>query len=329
MTQRINDGALPRRRLGRTGLTVTALGLGGVGIGGLYGPVEERDAIETVHEAIARGISHIDTSPLYLDSERRLGIALEGGLREKITLSTKTGTHPERRGDFSWDGTMWSVENSLRLLKTDHVEIVLIHDPDAMEPVLAPRGALEALESLKEQGVIGSIGLGQRRHDFHRRAIESGRFDMILTYNDYHPIRTTAADRLLPLAAQHNVGVFNGSPLAHGLLNGEDPDELNQRILVRASERELNAARRFYRWCRERESTGRPPVPMIAVVLQFCLRQPLLHCTLTGAKTPAELRQNLECAATPLPEGIWDELAALQLTEGQSERESEGPIPGR
>jgi aryl-alcohol dehydrogenase-like predicted oxidoreductase len=329
MAERIDDGALPRRRLGRTGLTVTALGLGGVGIGGLYGPVDERDAIETVHEAIALGISHIDTSPLYMDSERRLGIALEGGLREKITLSTKTGTHPDRRGDFSWDGTMWSVENSLRLLKTSYLDIVLVHDPDAMEPVLAPRGALEALESLKDQGVIGAIGLGQRRHDFHRQAIETGRFDVILTYNDYHPIRTTAADRLLPLAAQHDVGVLNGSPLAHGLLNGEDPDTLNERILVRASGRALDAARRFYRWCQEREPTGRPPVPMVAVVLQFCLRQPLLHCTLTGAKNPTELRQNLEWATMALPEGLWEELAALNLTAGQSERESEGPIPGR
>jgi aryl-alcohol dehydrogenase-like predicted oxidoreductase len=282
-----------------------------VGVGGFYGEVSEKDAIETVQYAVAQGLIYVDTSPLYGESERRIGLALEGGLRQRVVLSSKTGTHPERRGDYSWDGTMWSVENSLRLLKTEYIDILLIHDPAAMEPVFAPRGALEALEALKEQGVIGAIGLGQRRHDFHRQAIESGRFDLILTYNDYHPLRTTAAEALLPLAAQYDIGVLNGSPLGHGLLIGEDPDRLSEGVRARAGERDLAAARRFYRWC------GEHGVPMVGIVLQFCLRQPLIHCTLSGAKTPAELEQNLRGATMALPPEIWEGLAALQLTEGQ------------
>jgi aryl-alcohol dehydrogenase-like predicted oxidoreductase len=303
-------GPLTKRRLGRTGLMVTALGFGGVGIGGLYGPVEEEEAIATVRQAIESGINYVDTSPLYMESERRIGIALEGGLREKIVLSSKTGTHPERRGDFSWDATLWSVENSLRLLKTDRLDLSLIHDPVAMEPVFAPKGALEALEALKAQGVIGAIGLGQRRHDFHRRAIESGRFDLILTYNDYHPLRTTAADMLLPLAARHDVGVLNGSPLAHGLLAGRDPDTLSEMVRSHVPERDIEAARRYVRFCRERQLSP------VGVVLQFCLRQPGIHCTLTGPKTRAELSENLQTSATPLPEAIWKELDALDLTAG-------------
>jgi aryl-alcohol dehydrogenase-like predicted oxidoreductase len=304
------SGPLAKRQLGRTGLEVTALGFGGVGVGGLYGPVDEEESIATVREAIHRGINFVDTSPLYMESERRIGEALAGGLRERIVLSTKTGTHPERRGDFSWDGTLWSVENSLRRLRTDRLDLVLVHDPDAMEPVLAPRGALEALESLKAQGVIGAIGLGQRRHDFHRQAVLSGRFDAILTYNDYHPLRTTAGVALLPLAAEHGVGVLNGSPLAHGLLVGRDPDTLGDAVRTRVSARDMDAARRLYRWCRERG------VSMVALALQFSLRQSLLHVTLTGAKTRAELAENLEAASTPLPEPIWGELAALGITEG-------------
>jgi aryl-alcohol dehydrogenase-like predicted oxidoreductase len=311
MAHEILGEKLPRQRLGRTGHVVPAIGLGGVGVGGFYGEVSEKEAIETVQYAVAQGLTYVDTSPLYGESERRIGLALEGGLRQRVVLSSKTGTHPQRRGDYSWDGTMWSVENSLRLLKTEYIDILLVHDPEAMEPVFAPRGALEALESLKEQRVIGAIGLGQRRHDFHRQAIESGRFDLILTYNDYHPLRTTAADALLPRAAQHDVGVLNGSPLAHGLLVGEDPDRLSEGVRARAAARELGAARRFYRWCNERG------VPMVGIVLQFCLRQPLIHCTLSGAKTPAELEQNLRGATMPLPPEIWDDLAALRLTEGQ------------
>lgn len=304
--------ALPRRRLGRSELMVPALALGGVGIGGLHVDVRERDAIETVQYAIAQGIDYIDTSPLYGESERRIGIALEGVPRQSIIISTKTGMHPERRGDYSWDGTLWSVEDSLRTLKTDTIDLLLVHDPEDIEHVFAPRGALEALEYLKEQKVIRAIGLGQRRHDFHRRAIESGRFDVILTYNDNHPLNVSAADWLLPLAAEHDVGVLNGSPLAHGLLTGRDPDEIDPRLLRYASPGELAATRRLNQWCRERG------ISMFAVVFQFCIRQTLIHCTLTGAKTRAELEENLLAAITPLPEAIWDELDALGLTACRS-----------
>ena len=110
--------ALPKRRLGRTGLEVTALALGGAGIGGGYGGVNDADAVATAELALARGINFIDTSPLYGESERRLGLALRGVSRADYFLSTKTGTHPQRRCDYSWDGTLWSVENSLHLLGT-------------------------------------------------------------------------------------------------------------------------------------------------------------------------------------------------------------------
>ena len=311
MTNETYGAKLPRRPLGRTGLTVPAIGLGGAGIGGVYGEESDSDAIETVRYAVEQGIDFIDTDASYGESERRIGIALEGGLRERVVLSTKCGTHPEQRGDFSWDGTMWNVENSLRVLKTDHLDLLLVHDPGSMEPVMEQRGALAALEELKSQGVISYIGLGQRRHDFHRLAIESGRFDVILTYNDYNPIRTTAGDWLLPLAAQHNIGVINGSPLAMGLLTGDDPDEIAAE--KKAPGREVAMARRLYEWCQERDILEQ------AVVFQFCLRQPAIHCTITGAKTRAEFEEDLRAATLPLPDGIWDEIAALNLTEGQTQ----------
>lgn len=301
---------LPRRRLGRSELIVPAIALGGVGIGGLHVEADEREAIATVQYALEQGINYIDTSPMYADSERRIGIALEGVPRDTFVTSTKTGkTHTSQVGDYSWDATLRFVENSLRTLKIDYIDLLHVHDPERnFEAVWAPRGALEALEHLKEQGVIRAIGLGQRRHDFHRRAIECGRFDVILTYDDYHPLNTSAADWLLPLAAEHDVGVLNGSPLSHGLLIGKDPDELDPRLLKHALPGQIAAARRFYEWCRERD------VSMIPVVFQFCLRQPLIQCTLTGAKTRAELAENLKAATTTLPETIWDELAALNLT---------------
>lgn len=303
---------VPRRRLGKTELQVPALSLGGATLGGVYGQVGDAEAIATVETALQQGINYIDTSPLYGESERRIGIALKGVARGDYVLSTKTGTHPTRRGDFSWDGTMWSVDNSLRLLGVDYLDIVLVHDPDDIAPVFATRGALETLEHLKAQGVIGAIGLGQRKHEWHRMAIESGRFDVILTFNDYHPIRTTAlTDGLLQLAKTHDVGVINGSPLAHGLLVGNDPRDLPAEVQPQHGERERHAAAQLYDFAQKHG------VPVVAVALQYCLRQPLISCTLSGAGTAAELNQNLRAVSTPLPDSLWAELEALQLTAGQ------------
>ncbi len=299
---------LSRRRLGKTELNIPVMSLGGVGVGGLGTKVEEAEAIEGVQYAIEQGLDYLDTSPFYMESERRIGIAIKGYPREKLIISTKTGTHPDRWQDYSWDGTMWTVENSLKLLGTDYIDLLLIHDPQDFDPSFEPRGALEALESLKEQGVIKSIGLGQRRHDFHKRAIESGRFDAILTFADYNPIHTTAMNEILPLAQQHDVGVLNGAVMVHGLLTGTDPVVMNQELEHPRASHEIEAAKHFYNFCQKHD------VPMIAVVFQYCMRQELIHCTLTGAKNIAEINENFGAALMPLPDEIWDALDALNLS---------------
>ena len=132
------------------------------------------EAVEAVHRAIDLGINYLDTAPLYGESERRVGLALADGWREKIYLATKTGTHPEWRGDFSAAGTRRSVENSLRLLGTDYLDVCLVHDPDSMAPVVAKDGALDELQRMREEGLIKFIGLGVRQHGVSIRiAIEN------------------------------------------------------------------------------------------------------------------------------------------------------------
>ncbi len=132
---------LPKRRLGRTELGGTCLGMGGARIGG--NDVSDVEAVEAVRRAITLGINYLDTSPLYGESERRIGLALADGWREKIYLATKTCTHPKWRGDYSASGTRRSVENSLSLLGTDYLDVCLAHDPSNMDPVIAKDGALE------------------------------------------------------------------------------------------------------------------------------------------------------------------------------------------
>lgn len=296
---------LPRRRLGRSELQVPSLALGGAGLGGVFGGAEEEAAIDTVHYALSRGIDFIDTSPYYRESERRIGLALRDHPRQEFILSTKAGTHPDRFQDYSRDAILWSVDNSLRLLGTDYLDLVMVHDPSDMASVMEPGGALDALEELREQGVVRAVGVGLRELEFHRIAIESGRVDVILTFCAYNLLNTSAVDWLLPLAARHDVGVLNGAVLLFGLLAG-DPIQLEEKPWFLAPD--LNAARQLYSWSAARD------IPLQALALQYSLRQPLVHCTLTGAKTKTELEENLRAATYPIPEAMWKEFEDLVTT---------------
>ena len=125
------------RRLGRTEMKPKALGLG-CGYVGLPERTSEEEATATIRAAIERGIDFIDTAPQYGDgaSERRVGLALAGGWREKVYLQTKVGSHPRFFHDFSKEATSWSLENSFKQLQTDYVDSVLIHGPRYdMEPL--------------------------------------------------------------------------------------------------------------------------------------------------------------------------------------------------
>lgn len=284
--------SLPRRRLGRTELDVTILSMGGAGIG--QNNVSDAEAVDTVHRAVDHGMNYIDTSPKYGESERRVGLALAGGRREDVYLATKTGTHPQWRGDYSAEGTRRSVENSLRVLGTDYLDVCLVHDPESMDPVLAENGALAELGRMREKGMVRFIGLGTRKHEFHRLAIEEGGVDVILPYLDYNLINQSAATWLLPLAHQYDVGVINGSPLGRGMLTGVEPDP--------AAGPGPRKAYHVWQWAQEHD------YDILTLALQFVFRQPLIHTNLTGARNPDELEQDIVAAKTPVPPEVWDEL---------------------
>ena len=257
----------------------------------------------TVLRALELSINLIDTSPLYGESERRIGLALEewyrrGGKRGDVILSTKTGTRT-RPKDYSTEGTKRSVEESLRLLKTDYIDVMLVHDPDNLTPVLSPGGALESLRELKAQGVIRAIGLGVRSHEFHRRCIETGEFDVVLTYRDFNLLHQTAADGVLKHAAAHDVGVFNGMAVLYGLLNGSDPREARARA---ASDDEVQRAVKLWEFA---QSKG---VSLLGLNLQFCMRERRITSTLVGVANPEQLEADVAAVSERIPDEVWEEL---------------------
>lgn len=292
---------LSRRRLGRAGIEVTALTLGGAGLGGLYGHVPEEVAVQTVLRAIALGINYIEGAPVYGECEQRYGKAFLalGGRPGSLHLCTKVGMHPERSGDYSSAAARWSVEQSLKILGVTSVDLVQVHAPDAidMDAVLAPDGAVSELERMREEGKLRAIGFAIRGATYHRRAIASGRFDAILIHDDFSLVRRTDT-AVIQEAAAASVGVLVGRALMTGLLAGADPMN-NERL---ASHPDAAAAREWWLWARDRG------VPLQAVALQFAMRHPGVSTVVVGASSPREIEENVAAATHPLPSGVWDDV---------------------
>jgi aryl-alcohol dehydrogenase-like predicted oxidoreductase len=297
---------LERRRLGRTHMVVTNVSLGGAGLGGIFGPVGDADGIAAVEKAFELGINYLDTSPKYGEAERRMGMALRGVPRDSFYISSKVGTHPARDpGDYSADAARWTVENSLRVLGVDYLDLCHIHEPEApqLEQALAPGGALEALLDLKGQGVIRAIGIGVQDHALHRRMIETGASDVSMMVNDYTLMRQYVDD-VFEVAREHGVGLVNGAALAMGLLSGRDPDTVGTPKWTPPAT-SVAGARRVHAWCAARG------IPVLALALQFAIRQRGFDCTLIGAATAAEVEGCWEAARLPLPAAVWEELPGL------------------
>ena len=162
--------SLPRKRLGKTELLVSVPALGGVGLGPIYGDVTEEEAIGTVLRAIERGINLIDTSPLYGDSERRIGAALKTltqKQREGLIICTKVGdecppySNNGGHSAMSKEGVLCSVANSMKNLGVSRIDIVLLHDPtmEDIDTFLGRSGGMQGLLQLRDEGKIGYFGV--------------------------------------------------------------------------------------------------------------------------------------------------------------------------
>ncbi len=282
---------LETRRMGRTEMHPNALALGAAWLW----RQPDAEVIGAIRRAIALGINYIDTYPGH--AEHLWGETLSDGLREKVYLQAKVGTHPDRRKDFSADGTRWSVTNSLKDLRTDYLDAVLIHDPEDMESVLGKGRALDTLVEMKAEGLIRNIGAGVRSHEFHKELIGTGHIDIILTFLDYTLLSQSVAQTTLPLAREHDVGIILASPLGMGSLTGVEPNVEDER------RRNPNAEPKAYamwKWCQERD------VNIRHLAMQFCLAAPIDGVVMFGPADKAQVEDGYEAATVDIPEEIWE-----------------------
>ena len=298
--------AVPRRRLGRSGLSIPVVPFGTQGFGGNFGPVSDEEAVVLIHRAVELGVNHFDCARCYGDSLRKLALALREVPRERLIITgrvcchsaAKWGGYGEGWPDYSAERAMSDVEDQLELLGTTYFDGVLIHDPPEIEPTLATGGTLEGLLRLKARRLVRNVGFGMRPHDFHQAALATGEVDFFLCFSDYNLIRQTAAERLLPAAAEAGVGVMNGWSIMQGLLTGVDIAAAQEAGRWR-NHRDAPRALEIQRWCQKEA------IDLLTLAIQFCLREGRIHGNPIGSLNVAQLEANVRAAATPLPEEVW------------------------
>lgn len=303
---------LPQTTLGKTGLQVTSLCLGGAPLGNMpetfaYDVPEER-ALATVRALLNSPINFIDTAASYGDgeSERRIGIVLKerGGLPAGYILDSKAD-RDLHTGDFSGDQMRRSVERSLRLLNLDTIQLMHLHDPEhtTFEAAMAPGGPVEVLQKLKEEGLVEYLGVAGGPIDMEIRYVETGIFDAVITHNRYTLLDQTA-DPLLTVAHERGLGVLNAAPYGSGML-AKGPDAYPRYQYQQAPPAMIEQAKRLDTVCQ------RHGIPLRVAALHFSLRDPRIHSTIVGMTRPERVQQAVDDALTPVPDALWEELTPL------------------
>ena len=300
------------RTLGKTGLSVSEISLGAAWLSGAPGDFDR--GIAAVRRALDLGINYIDTAPSYGNSEEVLGHALEG-VDSPVILSTKLGGRPQPFNPKRKAALMQSVEESLRLLRRDHIDILMIHEPDRpkqydwwedYENFTGP--VTEVLHQLKRDGTIRFTGLGGTTAYELAHLINTGSFDVVLTAFNYSLLWREAAIAVLPAAKAQNMGIVMGSPLQQGGLSRRYDDEVNHgaRWLSPPRRKQYQALYAFL------DEIG---LPITEAAMRFVISNPDISCVLTGPRTAREVEENVAAVEKgPLPPDLLkrlDEIAAL------------------
>ena len=287
---------LPKNPLGPANLEVSAICLGGWPLGGGMGPIEDQQAIRVVHAALDNGINIIDTAEGYRSSERIIGQALVGR-RDSVILATKLS------GEHSSTHIRAALENSLKHLRTDYIDLYQIHYPSTTWPIAE---TMAELSKLKEQGKIRSIGVTNFSVEQLDEATRHG--PITSAQPQYSMLFREAERELFPYCIAKGIGTMVYGPIARGLLSGkyaashqfsQSDDRATHRSLTRAvREAAVEICARLKPWARDHGYT------LTQLAIAWTLAHPAVTTAICGAKTPEQIIEN--CAA-----GRW------QMTQGE------------
>ena len=290
------------RKLGQTGLEVSELSMGGLFVASFATARDE--ARRAVRRALELGVNYIDTAPSYRDSEQVLGYALDG-VTQPYILSTKLGGRPQPFNPQDKDALRRSVEESLRNLKREAIDILMIHEPDRPdqydwftdhERFHGP--VCELLNELKSEGIIRFTGLGGTTAYELPHIIATGRYDVVLTAFNYSLLWQEALIEVIQAARKQGMGIIIGSPLKQGALARRYDEEVNHGARWLSSPRRAQY-KHLYALLDEINML----LPELA--LRFVISNPDISTVLMGARSVVEVEENVRAVeAGPLPADI-------------------------
>ncbi|WP_405854358.1 aldo/keto reductase [Streptomyces sp. NBC_01515] len=319
---------MQQREIPGTSVALTELGFGGAGIGNLFRVTPVHDAKAAVHAAWDAGIRYFDTAPHYgLGlSERRLGAALRDRPRDEYAISSKVGRllvpnedprgvdtegfvvrdDLRRRWDFSRDGVLRCIEDTLTRTGLDRLDIVYLHDPDDHWRQ-AVEEAMPTLADLRRQGVVGAIGAGMNQSAMLSRFLRESAADVVMLAGRYTLLDQSALDDVLPAAREQGrsvvaVGVFNS-----GLLALDRPTE-GMKYDYQDAPPELVARALAIAGTCEAHGTTLP-----AAAIAFPFTHPSVVNVTLGMRSPVEVTRNAELHGSTVPAALWDDLRAQGL----------------
>ena len=322
-------GALNAARpLGNRGLRVGPYSFGAAPIANLGRQITEADAHAAVDAAWEAGIRYFDVAPHYGLGlgEERIGAALAERPRGEYVLSTKVGRllvdNPEgarqdpegfavtspltRRLDYSRDGVLRSIEQSLDRLGVDYIDVAFVHDPDDYYHD-ALEGAFPALEELRSQGVIRSYGAGMNQSRMLAEFVHATDSDIVMCAGRYSLLEQGALDDLMPAATEHGVSIVAAAVFNSGILARDRPSPEATYNYGPAPSHVLARVNAIADVCE------RYAVPLPAAAIQYPLRHPAVSTVCIGARSAEQVARNVALFDTQIPEALWDELASEGL----------------
>jgi aryl-alcohol dehydrogenase-like predicted oxidoreductase len=292
------------RRLGRTDLQISVLSIGGLYTSSLAGGVAETRRI--MRRAMELGVNAIDTAPAYADSEKTVGEAI-AGLDAPLIMTTKLGGRPQPFDPQDINGLRHSVDESLRLLGRDQIDILMVHEPDrpqqypwwtSYDPLQGP--ALELMDDLKAAGRIRYTGLAGTTVTEMSSLIGSGRFDVVLTAFNYNALFREAESTVLPAAKEQDMGIVVGSTFGQGFLTSRA--NFTKRPIW-LSERRAQQLQAYYDLL---DQTG---MPAYELCLRFVIGNPDVSTIPIGCKTTEHLESCVAAVGKgPLPDDVLNRL---------------------
>ncbi|MHC4062010.1 MAG: aldo/keto reductase [Planctomycetota bacterium] len=314
------------KTLGKTGLKVSVIGFGASPLGGEFGSIDPEEGRRAVDQAIDCGISYFDVAPYYgrTLAESRLGEHLEGK-REKIILTSKACRYDITDFDFSEKRVMQSIEESLKRLRTDYVDLYQIHDVEygRIDQVIGE--TIPAMFKLKKQGKIRFVGITGYPLTPLRKVCEAADVDTVLTYCHYNLMDTTMDDILTPIVREKGIGLINASPLHMRVLTDKGAPSWHP-----APMEVFEAAREAALLCRRHGTT------ISNLAMQFVLAHTDVAVTLVGMSKVRHVDANVEIVGTEAdPELLAEVLEMIRPVanicwkEGLPENDDPGAIDKR